>query len=171
MKELRERIENLLLGTYGVTCTMATGRFSLAIDTTPETQPSNALERFVWVTVAPRAELQPTNRLDGMGLFSYPCEIAITYLYAPNGTLLDDATDTSGTPAGSDKRAVYDRVNADIHQIQTVVEWQENWSGTNPTIFNIAPEPEGELEFIPENSRAILKLKYNIWVQQDFSNT
>jgi hypothetical protein len=160
---LRTTIEALLLGTAGSTRTMAADRFHLrAPDGALEDHPSNAAERTIEVVIDSPVPLDGFNGLDSSVLYVQRMTIRIRYLMTgAGGDMTEGLTEQSG---GATIDLIRDRANTDAHAINVVLNWHENYSGTDPRIVNIVPDgpPSGP---VTQGDRAILELPFTMTTQ------
>lgn len=134
---MRTAIEALLLGTAGTTRTMDAGRFHLAAPdgATIEEHPSNAAERTIRVILGMPVAKDGWNGLDGSVLNEQTMTVQVRYLLTnAGGDMSEGLTEQSG-PATID--VIRDRAATDAHAIQRVLNWYENYAGTDPRIISI----------------------------------
>jgi hypothetical protein len=155
---LRSTIESLLLGTSGTTRTMDANRFHLhAPDSDLDTHPSNAAERTIEVVLDPAEPLDGFNGCDSFVMYRQRLAVRVRYLYTrAGGDMAEGITEQSG-PATLD--VIRDRANTDAHAINVVLQWHENYAGTDPRIVTINPDgpPSGP---VVNGDRAILELPF-----------
>lgn len=160
---LRQRVEALLLGTYGTGRTMQAGRFHL---NAPDDQDyASTAERRVNVTVGPRkriGDLTP-NPLDGYVLYEHPVTVVIEYARTHAGGDLAERLGEQGNP-GTDE-AIMDRMTSDQHDVEMVLGWYANWSGLDPDLFNLKADPGSASKTDMRGQVAKLTLNYVAWVQ------
>jgi hypothetical protein len=157
---LRTTIESLLLGTAGTTRTMASGRFRLrAPDGALEDHPANAAERTVEVVISPAEHPFGWNGLDGFVIQQSAMTVRVGYLYTnAGGDQAEALTEQSGAATLD---VIRDRAATDAHAIDVVLQWHENYSGTDPAIISINKSgPPSPVAIVGD--RAVLEIPYVI---------
>lgn len=157
---LRGTIEALLLGTAGATRTMAEGRFHLhAPDRSLEEHPSNAAERTIEVVLEPGAARDGWNSLDPQVLNEHRMTIRVRYLLTNAGGDMVEGLSEQAGPATLD--VIRDRAMTDAHAIQRVLNWHENYAGSDPRIVTIVQDgpPSG---IATQGDRAVMEMPYRL---------
>jgi len=125
---LRQRLEDLILGTVGTTRTVTPGRFALhALGGTLEDQPDDSAERKLEVVLRRATGGQIYNPIDGFQLTPYDVTFRLTYTLTNAGGNLVESSAEQGGPGTVD--AIRDRAESDRVEIARVVSWHENTSG------------------------------------------
>jgi hypothetical protein len=136
---LRQRFENLMLGTYAPSATfyIATNRFRLHDRDagTLEQNVDNTIDRAFQIDFGPATADPSFNPIDGVCLYTAPVTIRVGYLYTHSGDgMTENATYDSGTGYVDD---VVARANTDMHDILRTVTWHENWGSLAPALFGV----------------------------------
>lgn len=174
MKDLRERIENLIIGTYnnGAGGTITPNKFILGSSMRDVDNSEMQLERNVWVEVQSRKNGLLINRLDQYGYWTFPVKIYISYIFDPAG---DDQPENlySELQGGTNMSLIRDRALSDVVEIESVITDHQNWGGLGPKVEIISIETDLDkdpaLDFNPLKKRAILEMNYEAKMQIDFS--
>ena len=138
---LRQHYERLITGETGTTRTLTSGRFvRRAPDGGIEQHPASSAERHIEVILGPPAETPPgVNPLDGFGFFTQRLTVRVSYLLTHAG---GDLTEALGEQDGAGTwDVIRDRAITDALDLQTVLSWHENRSGTDPVIVQVVPLP------------------------------
>lgn len=152
---IRERAEAILCDAYGESGhTVASGQFHRSA-TVLDAQASS--ERRVTVLVGLRVNTDGVvNDLDGFGLFDYPLVVQVDYARAGGGG--DLAEGLGEQHGGATDEDIADRMTVDQHVIEHALHWYGNWSGLDPSVFNVRVENAPEQEF--EGDIASMRLRF-----------
>ena len=136
---LRQRIENLILGTYAPSATfsIATNRFRLHDwdAGTLEQNTDSTIDRSFHVDMGAAIPDPSFNPLDGFCLYSAQVTVKVGYLYTHSGDgITENSSYDSGTGYLTD---VVDRANTDMHDIIRTLTWHGNWGSLTPSVFGI----------------------------------
>ena len=152
---LRTRIEQILLGAYGVPgYAIPIGRFHLWHADVFE----GAAERRARVELGPRAQAAPgANLLDSFSITERPVRVIVEYQHTKLGDLADGVSLQLGA---GDLAAVENRAAVDQHLIDSALLWYEHWSGLDPYLIAIYPvssswEADGEIATLVLEYRAL----------------
>lgn len=179
MKELRQRVENLISGKAGTTYVIPTEVFAIAPrEFDAETLPSSNVDRQVFVSVKNRVQIVPVNLFDNFGLYHYPVEVKVLYLFEPDGSKNEGVgifpnVSLPDIQSAASRQEVEDKALQDQHVIMKTLTWYENHQGSLSNFlecFNfVEDEQSGLLEFDKETRRATLTLNFTASCVHKFS--
>jgi hypothetical protein len=153
---IRARLEAIACDGYGVTRTIATGRFARVPEDAPDALPLDASERRVRAACGvPRApDGVVNNPLDGFALYAIPVDFTVAYVRTnAGGDWAEGLTEQHG-PGTLD--VVRDRAGTDAHDLLVALTWLENWAGLDPFLIDVGPA--GEPSFDEEGQRVVMHL-------------
>lgn len=139
-KNIRERIENILKGTYVSTNSIFSINQNLFKETdidagSIENQNAGASDRKFEVLAGEMKPIQEINHFDGFGLYESDFTVKISYFYTHLGNdLVEVLNSESGTGYLKD---INDRANHDKFNIEKTLTWIEAFSGVSPEVFKV----------------------------------
>ena len=167
-QSIRQHIESLVLGQYGSGRTMDT-RFRLHVDGTPM---QHEREINVLVPENARAVFEGyVNPRDAYRDVSRDVTVVIHYLRTQGG--YDLAENVSGYASDQTDDGVDDRAGADVADIKTVLEYDENWqipSVSDPAVHLITALQE-QPEFERDNDRATVRVRFRVDCRESTTST
>lgn len=168
-RPIRQRIQNLLLGTYGTNVKLEPGRFkTCSQDTTPETVPPNDCERKFRIVFTEFEELEPWNSLNVHVFHKVKFNIVISYQYTKGGMFEEEQGGFEETSGNGDHDAVHERAFTDAHDIMRTLTFHENFGMLQASplveVFSFHPSDGGNsLELFSD--RAILTYSLEAYVK------
>lgn len=162
MEAVRARFQAILLGEYGAEYAIPAEHFHLVSDDhTIADEPAGVLERAVQVDIHTdgRTPHVPVDRVSGFGIYHYPMQVRVGYVYTQAGESLVEGT----------RKAIQDRATADRQRIESALGSWLNTGSLTPVVLDCVPVGGGGVEFI--DSRAILTVPFDLLVRASLTVT
>jgi hypothetical protein len=169
-RTIRNRVEDLLLGTVGTTVTMERSRFKLCSqDTNPTTVHANDCERKFKVSIGGFEELEPWNSLCQEMLLKVKFNIKVSYQYTKGGMFDEETEGFETTQGNGDENAVNERAFTDGYDISRVIVYHENFGTLNQSplveVFSFHPSPDEKHGLELFSDRGVLTMYFEALVR------
>lgn len=164
-KNIRERIENILKGTFVATnTTFSINQYLFKendIDAgSIENQTAGSSDRRFEVLAGEIKPLQEINHFDGFGLYESDFTVKVSYFYTHLGNDLAEVLNSeSGTGYLKD---INDRANHDKFNIEKSLTWIEAFSGVSPEVFKVV---SNGYNLKIQDDKVISEITFNIQFQ------
>lgn len=160
---VRGHIESLIAGESGTTRVMDSRFRRKSSDAQSlEHQPVDSCERRFEVRIPPGGLLHPINPLSGRKWRTHDMLVRVSYALTNAGGDNGEALGEQSGGATVDK--IYDRMDSDATDLESVLVWHENRAGTDPVIVALYPSGSSPSLVLLED-RLIVELRYTMVTQ------
>lgn len=170
-EEIRQRIENIILGVYNISdgnYQIPFGLFELSnadLGTIEQTT-ENASDRKIEVLAGTASPIHSVNHSDGFGLYYSNFTVKVSYYYTHLGSDLEEVV-LSASGNGHLKQ-INDRANEDYYNISKTITHIEAFSGVTPSVYKV---DDPSLDMNIEGLKVIATLTFRIEFEASLSPT